>query len=338
MSVSHAGLSIVIPIYNEEETLDELYRRLSVMAEGLDLDVEIVFVDDGSWDRSAEIIQDFNSKDPRVHLVQLSRNFGHQIAVTAGLDFARGAAVVILDGDLQDPPELVPEMVAKWQEGYEVVYAMRERRDHESWLMTTTRKAFYRFINRISDLDIPLDAGDFRLISSRALKAMRSLREYSRYVRGISTWVGFKQCAVTYHRPSRHAGESKYSLFRLGKLALAGITAFSRWPLHLLFIVGLSVASLSFLSGIVALILKLVQPDIVEGWTSMIIFISFISGVNLLAIGIMADYIGRIFDEVKGRPIYVVGNLTGFDETIPTMDRMIYCPPQPLASPPEKQP
>lgn len=327
MTDSFTGISLVIPVYNEEESLPELYRRLCSVVDHLDMPAEIVFVDDGSRDRSAAIIRGLNVSDPRVRLVQLSRNFGHQVAVTAGLDFARGAATVVLDADLQDPPELIPEMIAKWRSGCQIVYGVRSTRNHEPKLMTGARKAYYRFLSRVGELNIPVDAGDFRLIDRRALHAVRGLREYNRYIRGLCSWVGFTQGEVAYDRPGRHAGESKYNLGRLFKLALNGITSFSRWPLHMLLYVGLSMAAFSFVCGVGALVIKLIKPEVIEGWTSMMIFVSFFCGVQLFAMGVMADYIGRIYDEVKNRPIYVVDQLIGFHGYVPAVSRMIYDPP-----------
>ena len=327
-------LSIVVPVFNEEENLTALYQSLTKVIDSIELDFEIIFVDDGSKDRSVEIIRDLNASDSRVNLVRLSRNFGHQIAVTAALDFARGDAAIILDADLQDPPELIPKMIERWQAGYDVVYGVRTSRDHETRFFTTLRKLYYRFLSTIGELDIPVDAGDFRLIDRRALNAIKEMREYNRYVRGLCAWVGFSQAELAYERPGRHAGESKYSLVRLGKLALNGITSFSRWPLHLLFYVGLIMSGLSFLAGVTALVLKLVNPDIIQGWASLVIFVSLISGIQLLAMGVMADYIGRIYDEVKNRPIYVVSDLVGLDADDATAERMIYSPRANAPEPP----
>lgn len=317
------GLSLVIPVYNEEDGLEELHRRLSAMAAELDLPVEIVFVDDGSKDASVAIIRRLREGDARIRLVQLSRNFGHQIAVTAGLDFAAGQAAVVMDADLQDPPELVPKMVAMWRAGYDVVYATRQRRDHEPALMTAARRAFYRFLHSIGEIEIPVDSGDFRLIGRRALDALGGMREYNRYVRGLSTWVGFKQGAIAYDRPARHAGESKYSLWKLAKLALSGITGFSRWPLQMLGHVGLFMSVASFLAAVFVVVWKLFNPEIIEGWASLVIFVCFLSGLQLLALGVLADYVGRIYEEVKNRPIYVVGDLLGFDDSRPPAGRML---------------
>ena len=317
----------MIPVFNECANLNVLFDRLQRVMDDLDGVSEIIIVDDGSSDGSAKVVADHCGKDERIRLVQLSRNFGHQIAVTAGLDFAQGEAVIVMDADLQDPPELVLDMVTQWRDGYDIVYAVRVKRDHEGWLMTGIRKFFYRFLSSISDLDIPVDAGDFRLISRRALNVIKRMPEYNRYVRGLCAWIGLRQSQVNYERPARYAGESKYPLLKLVKLGLDGVTGFSRTPLKFVMVLGISMSSIAFLFGVGALVLWFLKPGVIEGWASTVIILSFLGGVQLFALGIIADYIGRIHEEVKTRPIYIVGELIGFDnmQAIPDT-RMIYAP------------
>ena len=319
--------SFVTPVFNERDNLYVLFDRLQRVMDRLDGAAEVVIVDDGSSDGSPDIVADRHSRDERIRLVQLSRNFGHQIAVTAGLDFAQGEAMIIMDGDLQDPPELALDMVAQWQKGYDIVYAVRDKRDHEGWLMTATRRLFYRILDSISDMDIPVDTGDFRLISRRAVDVLKKMPEYNRYVRGLCAWIGLRQSQVNYERPARHAGESKYPVLKLVKLGLDGVTGFSRAPLKFVMALGVSMSTLALLCGISALVLRIVKPGVIEGWASTVIILSFLGGVQLFALGIIADYIGRIHEEVKMRPIYIVGGLIGFDEDEALPDtRMIYVP------------
>jgi dolichol-phosphate mannosyltransferase len=244
--------------------------------------------------------------------VQLARNFGHQIAITAGMDFASGQAVVIMDADLQDPPEVVLEMAKRWREGYEVVYSIRDEREGETWFKLFTASAFYRLLRRMAELDIPSEVGDFRLVDRKALDAFKTMREKSRYVRGMFSWIGFKQIGVNYKRPPRFAGTTKYPLRKMMKLALDGIVGFSTVPLRLALNVGFVVVGLSFLAGVTAVVLKLTGHFVVQGWVSLVVLISFLGGLNLLLMGVMGEYIGRIFEEVKNRPVYFVRDLQGF--------------------------
>ena len=321
-------LSIVVPVFNEESGLAEFIRCLRASMEKTDVPYEIVFINDGSRDGTAALIKEEMKTTDDIRLVEFSRNFGHQVAVTAGLDFATGSAVVVMDADLQDPPSLIPAMIEKWQDGYDVVYAVRERRDHESWLMTTARRVYYRVLQAIGDVDVPIDAGDFRLIDRRALEALSQLRENNRYVRGLCARVGFQQTAVSYERPARFAGESKYSLFKLAKLAIDGVTGFSNAPLRLVLWTGLLVAGMSFVMTIIAVLAKFLKADIVEGWSSLVLFIGFLSGIQLIALGIISDYIGRIHNEVKNRPIYVVSNLQGFLTPPEIANKAVFCTPR----------
>lgn len=304
--------SFVIPVFNEEESLNELYRRLCALIDRLDGEAEVVFVDDGSRDRSFELIVAMHGADSRVRGVRLSRNFGHQIAISAGMDLAAGRAVIVMDADLQDPPEVVLEMARKWREGFDVVYGYRERRDQDTRFKRFTAQVFYRIIRRMTDVNMPVDAGDFRLVDRRALNAFRMMRERSRYVRGMFGWVGFRQTSVSYVRPARFAGETKYPLHKMLRLALDAILSFSNLPLRVVLQGGFVVSVMSFVAGLAALLAKLFGAYAVPGWASIIVWTSFLGGVQLTVIGVMGEYVGRIYDEVKQRPLYVISDLEGF--------------------------
>jgi polyisoprenyl-phosphate glycosyltransferase len=312
--VGPARYSFVIPVFNERESLPELHRRLSGVIEGLDGDAELIFVDDCSFDGSYELLGDLQRADPRIKVIRFARNFGHQVAITAGLDHADGDAVVVMDGDLQDPPELVPELVARWQEGYEVVYAVRDVREGESWLKRVTAAWFYRLLRRIASIDVPLDAGDFRLIDRKPLDAFRSMRERDRYVRGMFSWVGFRQIGVPYHRAERFAGKPKYSWEKSLRLAGDALVSFSNAPLRIALIGGFVVSTLAFLIGISAILAKATGVFVVPGWASIFVAVSFLGGVQLMLTGMLGLYIGRIYDEVKARPLYVVRDALGFGD------------------------
>jgi glycosyltransferase involved in cell wall biosynthesis len=304
--------SLVIPIFDEEECLPELVARLRPLMDHLDDPAEVVFVDDGSRDRSYQLILEACRDDPRFRAIQLSRNFGHQMAITAGLDFASGDAVVVMDSDLQDPPEVVLEMAARWRQGCEVVHAVRETRDGESAFKTISASWFYRLLAKLGDVEVPGNAGDFRLVDRKALDGFRLMRERNRYVRGMFGWVGFRQCTVTYTRSARYAGTSKYPLRKMMKFAIDGIISFSSVPLRMALRVGFILSALSIAVGIGAIILKLSGALEVPGWTSMIFAITFLGGVQLLTIGVMGEYVSRIHDEVRGRPLYLVRETRGF--------------------------
>ena len=304
--------SFVVPIFNEEETLPELERRLVSLLDGLDGDAEVILVDDGSVDRTAEHALDLNRRDPRFKLLRFTRNFGHQMAITAGLDHARGDAIVVMDGDLQDPPEVVPELIARWREGYEVVYAVRQDRSAEPWLRRTAISIFYRTLRRLVDVDIPLDAGDFRLVDRRALEQFRRMRENNRYVRGLFAWIGFRQIGVPYKRERRFAGETKYPLGKLIKLGTDGIVSFSNLPLRAAMMLGFLVAGTSFVLGIVAIALRIAHVGAVPGWASIVVVVSFLGGVQLIVMGTVGIYVARIYEEVKGRPLYILRDAAGF--------------------------
>jgi len=299
-------ISIIAPIFNEFENIPELYRRIIGVMESSDDSWEIVMVDDGSTDGSTDLIRKYRDQDARVVPVIFARNFGHQIAVTAGLDFARGDAVVIIDSDLQDPPEVILDMVNKWREGYEVVFAIRTEREGETWFKEFTASLFYRMIYRITDVDIPLDTGDFRLLDRKVVNVMSQMRERHRFLRGMSVWVGFKQTGVEYKRAARFSGETKYPFRKMLKFATDAITSFSYFPLQLAMYIGFISAGISILVIPIVVILRLAGSQAFFGQASTLIAVLFLGGVQLISLGILGEYIGRLYDEAKGRPLYIV--------------------------------
>jgi glycosyltransferase involved in cell wall biosynthesis len=303
--------SIVIPVHDEADCLPELIHRLRDLLDRLDGPAEVILVDDGSTDRSHELMLQAHTSDPRFHVIQLSRNFGHQAALTAGLDRASGRAVVAMDADLQDPPEVVLEMAARWREGYEVVHAVRRERQGETRIKRSTASWYYRFLGRLSEVEIPADVGDFRLVDRRALEAFKSMREGNRYVRGLFAWIGFRQTDVPYVRGPRHAGRTKYPTTKMMKLAFDGIISLSTAPLRLALRIGFLLSALSILAGITAIVLKLSGALSVPGWASLIVAITFLGGIQLSTLGIMGEYLARIHDEVRGRPLYLVREVDG---------------------------
>jgi len=309
-------LSVVVPACNEEANLGPLFERLAAVLPEAVASFEVVVVDDGSTDGTWAAITALAERDPRVRGLRFARNFGHQAAVTAGIDAARGEAVVIMDADLQDPPEVVPRLVEKWRDGFEVVYAQREEREGETWFKRQTARIFYRLLRRITSVDIPVDTGDFRLMGPRAVAAFRALPERNRFIRGLVSWVGFEQAAVRYRRHARHAGETKYPLGRMIRFALDGITSFSRLPLRLATWLGFAVSLLAFVYILVVIGLKVAGINW-AGYTSLMASILFLGGIQLIMIGILGEYLGRVFDEVKRRPLYLVGEST--DGTIPVV-------------------
>ncbi len=299
--------SIIAPIYNEFDNLPELHRRLSAVMNSTGEPWELILVDDGSSDGSTARIRELAAQDPKVRPVIFARNFGHQIAVTAGLDYARGAAMVVIDADLQDPPETILELAKKWREGYEVVYAVRAEREGESWFKLVTASLFYRLIYRITDVKIPIDTGDFRLIDRQVVNVMSQMREKHRFLRGMSAWIGFKQVGVEYKRAARLSGETKYPLKKMLKFATDGITGFSYFPLQIATYLGFIAAGLGVLAIPIVIYSRIVTGlHAFEGQATTLLAVLFFGGVQLISLGILGEYIGRIYDEVKGRPLYVV--------------------------------
>ncbi len=308
--------SIVIPILNEAEMLPELERRLVALFERLDGPCEALLVDDGSTDESFEVMAAMSARDSRFRVVRLSRNFGHQIAITAGLDAAAGDAVVVMDGDLQDPPEVVLEMVERWRQGFDVVYAVRKAREGEPRGRQLRARLFYRLLRRLSDTEVPVDVGDFRLVDRRALEAFKSMRETNRYVRGMFSWVGFRQTSVEFVREERQAGETKYPLRKLVKLGADGLLSFSDAPLRLALQLGFVISGLSFLTGLLAIAAKVVGLYAVPGMASLVVLVSFLGGIILVVLGVQGQYIARIHEEVKNRPLYLIQDLRGFERPL----------------------
>jgi dolichol-phosphate mannosyltransferase len=305
--------SFVVPIYNEEETLSELERRLRDVLYSLDGEAEVILVDDGSSDRSPQLLDDLQRRDARFKIVRLTRNFGHQVAITAGLDVAAGDATIIMDGDLQDPPELAHELIERWREGYEVVYAVRADRSSEPFFRRSATRLFYRVLHRLSDVELPPAVGDFRLVDRRALDEFRRLRESNPYVRGLFAWLGFRHVGVPYKRGARYAGRSKYPFRKQVTLGLDGLIGFSRLPLTIVMVLGFVVSASAFLLGLTAIALRIAHVHIVPGWASVIVVMSFLGGVQLIVTGMMGVYVGRVYDEVKARPLYVVRETQGHE-------------------------
>jgi glycosyltransferase involved in cell wall biosynthesis len=299
-------LSLILPVFNEEEIIPELDKQLQAFLKELGESAEVVFVNDGSRDRSLEMLRELAAREPRYKIVSFSRNFGHQIAITAGLDRVCGSAVVVMDADLQDPPEVVREMIAKWREGYQVVYGVRRRREGETIFKRFTAAAFYRVLGALIGIQIPADAGDFRLMSADVVSALRSLRETHRFVRGMVSWVGFRQTAVYYDRPGRFAGETKFPLRKMVRFAIDGITSFSTVPLRVATWLGMLAGLIGVGASAWAVFEKFFGVGTVQGWTTIMIAVSLGSAAQLLMTGILGEYVGRIYEEVKRRPLYVV--------------------------------
>jgi dolichol-phosphate mannosyltransferase len=296
--------TVIVPVFNETGCLDELYNRVSRVMEQTGEPWELILVDDGSTDGSTDMIRNLAGKDKRVRPVIFARNYGHQIAVTAGMDYSRGDAVVVIDADLQDPPEVILELIAKWREGFEVVYAVRAEREGETWFKLKTASMFYRLIYKITDVKIPMDTGDFRLLDRKVMKVMNGMRERQRFLRGMSAWVGFRQVGVPYKRAARYAGTTKYPLKKMIKLALTAITSFSYFPLQIATYAGAFLALIGFLMLILIIILRATGSVFLAGQATTLIAVVFLGGVQLICLGILGEYIGRIYDEVKGRPLY----------------------------------
>jgi dolichol-phosphate mannosyltransferase len=302
-------LSIVVPVFNESEVIEIFYPRAKKVADSLDaFTYEIIFVDDGSRDDSYDKMVRLANQNSHVKILKFSRNFGHQIAITAGTDMAKGDAVVVIDADLQDPPEVIRDFIVKWEEGYDVVYGVREKREGEGKMKLFTASLFYRILKALTKVDIPVDTGDFRLMSKRAVAHLRELREQDRFIRGLVSWIGFKQTAVTYHREKRYAGETKYPYKKMIKFALDGLTSFSSVPLKLATLLGYATSFLALLYACSVLIQKVLGIT-VQGWATIMVGMLFLGGVQLICIGIMGEYIARIFNQIKQRPMYIIEEL-----------------------------
>lgn len=312
MTTPHPKYSIVVPIFNEEEIIPEMHRRMSAMLDSLDGPSELILVNDGSRDRSLEIMKELAARDPRLKVISFSRNFGHQMAITAGIDHAAGEAVVVIDSDLQDPPEVIPELVKKWKEGYELIYAVRSERKGETFFKKFTASFFYRLIASMTELKIPADSGDFRLMDRKVVEAMKQVREHHRFMRGLSVWVGFKQAGVTYVRQERFAGVTKYPLKKMVRFATDGITSFSYVPLQLATTFGFVFAGLALVAIPIVAILRAFGNDFFTGQATTLLSVLLLGGVQLIFLGIIGEYLGRIYDEVKKRPLYIVSEKIGF--------------------------
>ena len=317
--------SVVIPVFNEEECLGELGTRLQAILDVLDGSSEVIFVDDGSRDGSHQAMMQLAASDPRFKVIRLSRNFGHQFAVTAGTDFARGDAVIVMDADLQDPPELIPKLIERWREGFEVVYAVREKREGESWLKKETASLFYWILRKTAPVEMPPAAGDFRLVDRKALDVFATMREQTRYVRGMIAWIGFRQTGVPYVRSPRSAGRTKYTPSKMLRLAADALVSFSEVPLLAVLRLGLVVAVFSMLYGAASVALKLFGVFLIPGWASIVAVVTFIGGIQLVVLGAIGVYLARVFQEVKDRPLYIIRDAHGFEhlpqELTPGLER-----------------
>ena len=307
-------MSIVVPAFNEEEVLPEFHKRIIQVITSLAIKAEIVYVNDGSTDRTIEIMRTLRKTDPRITILDLSRNYGKEIALSAGLDHARGDAVVVIDADLQDPPELIPALVKYWQMGYDVVYAKREAREGETVIKKVTAHAFYRFMHYVSKVNIPEDTGDFRLLSRRAVESLKQLREHHRFMKGLFTWIGYPQKAVGYQRDPRYAGKTKWNYWKLWNFAIEGITSFTIAPLRAATYMGLVTAFAAFVYALIIIYKTLAYGDPVRGYPSLMVVILFLGGVQLVTIGIIGEYIGRIFNETKNRPLYFLNEYTPLED------------------------
>lgn len=307
-------ISIAVPIYNEEKNIHEFYKRLNSVMEDIQNLYEIIFVDDGSSDASFEIISEICAVDKKVKIIQLSRNFGHQIALTAGIDYACGDAVIMMDADLQHPPELIPELIKKWKEGYDIVYTIREESKDYRWFKKFTSRFFYTLLNKVSKIDIPEGVADFRLLSRPVVESLKNFKERNRFIRGLISWIGYKKIAIPYIAEKRFAGKSKYSFDKMLRFAISGITSFSSVPLYISVILGFIIAGFSFACALQAIYAKFFTNKTVPGWTSILVSVLFLGGIQLIAIGILGEYLAKVYDEVKQRPLYIVERTKGFNE------------------------
>lgn len=304
--IANKLVSIVVPVYNENNVIEVFFKTLTKTLDELRYDVEIIFVDDGSQDQTLEILHNLKDRDHRVAIIELSRNFGKEIALTAGLDHSKGDAVIVMDADLQDPPELIPQLIDVWQDGFEVVYAKRVSRHGESWLRRLTAHQFYRLIRKISHVEIPANTGDFRLLDRVAVNALTQFREQHRFMKGLFSWIGYAQTAIPYQRQLRYAGKSKWNYWKLWNFALEGITSFTTAPLRIATYLGLLTAGSAFIYGTFVIVDTLIYGNPVDGYPSLLVIMLFLGGVQLIGIGIIGEYLGRIFDETKKRPLYLV--------------------------------
>jgi polyisoprenyl-phosphate glycosyltransferase len=311
---THPDLSIVVPMYNEENNVSELFARLHETLTKIGMNYEIVCINDGSKDNTLDTIIDLCKQDSHIKVIDLSRNFGKEIAMTAGIDYTQGNAVIPIDADLQDPPELIFELVAKWQEGFDIVYATRLSRQGESWLKRSTASYFYRIAGKISEVPIPANTGDFRLLDRKVVEALKQMPERNRFMKGLFAWVGFKQTSVYFNRPPRYKGSTSWHYWKLWNFALDGITSFSVLPLKLWTYIGLSISCLAFLYATVLFVRTILYGVDVPGYASIMVAVLFIGGMNLIGLGVIGEYLGRVFTEVKGRPLYLVRNIYGFGQ------------------------
>ena len=331
-------LSVVIPFFNEEEVIEALYAKLAHtwnrLSAETDATWELICVNDGSSDCTMEMLRALHQKDDRVKIIDLSRNYGQQIAISAGLDYAQGEAVIIMDADLQDPPELMREMIQEWQQGFHMVYAVRKARRDETFFKKATARLFYLIMRFLMQVDIPLDTGEFRLMDRRMVQEMRRMREHHRFLRGLSTWVGFKQKGIYFERPGRYAGETKYPLRMMLRYALDAVTSFSYQPLYIASYLGFLLAALALIGAVLAVGLRLSGNNVLEGQATTLVSVLLLSGVQLISVGIIGAYLGRIYDEVKGRPLYIIDNMYGLpDRTTAEISDGV---PRPDAATPEE--
>lgn len=299
-------LTVIVPVYNEQDVLPEFHSRLTAVLNTIEKPCEILYVDDGSKDKSWQILTHYISQDPRVSLISLSRNFGKEIAVSAGLDHAKGEAIVLIDSDLQDPPELIPSFIKQWQNGYDVVYGQYTKRHGESWLKKKSAFLFYRMIHHTTSLKLPKDASDFRLLSRRAVNALKSLKEQHRFMKGLFCWIGYPQIGITYQRSPRFAGKTKWNYWKLWNFALEGITSFTITPLKFATYLGLCTAFGAFIYALITICKTLIFGNEVQGYTSIMVVMLFLGGVQLITLGVIGEYLGRMFNETKNRPLYLI--------------------------------
>lgn len=314
MDSSNIGISVVVPVYNEQENLDYLFQRLLGVLQSLGLIYEIICINDGSRDDTLKGLVDYHHRYPEIKIVNLSRNFGKEIALSAGLDYTQGKVVVIIDADLQDPPELIGELLGKWREGYDVVYATRRSRAGETWLKRFTAFGFYRVLNLLSEVAIPDNTGDFRLLDRRVVEALRQLPERNRFMKGLFSWVGYKQTAVMFDRPPRHRGSSSWNYWKLWNFALEGLTSFSFMPLKIWSYVGLAIAIPAVFYATYLILRTLIFGIDVPGYASLMVAVLLFGGIQLVTLGVIGEYLGRIYQEVKGRPLYFVRDIYGFEQ------------------------